>query len=216
MNHPCTDGSGPNRRLARAFARVRGRLADGLARLRDGAGDRSPHALAAGGVRAVVAALELAAGPVAAVALAAGAEVSVLAIATDAVRRAAVDAGDAELRAVLDAVIAELARDQLCEPHIAAGWRAACGAAAASALPRTLAIGAGRAIVQHTLSRAAAATLRKAGLKKLLRYGAVVSLARLPGEVRRVVVLVERAERAASRAAAGRRPAPDSRALDVA
>lgn len=179
-------------RLARAWVH------EGVARLRERTGGASPHALAAGGARAVGAALEVAAGPVGAVAIAAAIDVTVLAIATRAVRRSArTHRPGAPLRPVLDLVIADLARDRLCPDHLAAGWRAACGTTATSTATRPLALGLARAALRELGSHAATRTLRRAGLKKLLWLGPVLSLATLPREVRRAVALVERAQQVA-------------------
>lgn len=180
--------STPAHRLARSWSRARAWATGGVARLRAEAEGRSQAGLAAAGVRAVSVALEVAAGPVGSAALALGSEVVVLAIATRAVRRTLADS-PAELAAVID----ELARAEACEVHIAAVWREACGAGARGITgPMTSVIR--RAAAEVVLSKAATAAARKAGLKKLLWIGSVVSLARLPGELRRVYTLVERAE----------------------
>jgi len=187
------------------WSRTRAWACDGVARLRAEADGRSPSALAAAGVRAASVALEVATGPLASAALALGSEVAVLTIATHAVRRTLADAGiDADSRAELVAVIDELARAEVCEVHVAAAWRGACGAAEGQAIAGALASEIRRAAVLAALSRAATAAARKAGLKKVLWIGSVVSLARLPAELRRVYTLVERAEHLARTVATSR------------
>lgn len=179
-------------------------------RVRAGAGARAGHVLAAGGVRAAATALELATGPIGGALVAAGAEAAVLAIATDAVRRAlAGREAEVDRGAVLAVVIAELTRTQLCEAPVAEGWRLACGLgepergrAALGALLR-------RATLAALGSRVTGAALRRAGWRRLLWIGPALTLARLPGQVRRACELVRRADlraraiAAASAAASG-------------
>ncbi|MBZ5710611.1 hypothetical protein [Nannocystis pusilla] len=163
--------------------------------MRTRAAEKSTHVLAAGGVRAAATALELATGPIGGTLVAAGAEAAVLAIATDAVRRTlAGSATESELRAVLPAVIAALTRARLCEAHVAEGWRVACGIEDAGRGGQALVVGLRRATVAVAASRVAVAAVRKAGFKKWLWVGSVVTVARLPAEVRRACELVRRAE----------------------
>ncbi|WAS96558.1 hypothetical protein [Nannocystis punicea] len=191
-------------RGVRALRAVRAWTADRFERARARVGEGSAHALAAGGVRAAATALELATGPLGGTLVAAGAEAAVLAIATDAVRRALADAAtEADLRAVLAVVIAELAREELCEAHVADGWRAACGLDAPARGGQALVVGLRRAAVAVVGSRVATAALRRAGLKKLMWVGSAVAVARLPAEVRRACELVRRAEQRARVAVAG-------------
>jgi hypothetical protein len=198
-------------RLARMWSRARVWASDGVVRLREEADGRSPPALAAAGVRAVTVVLEVATGPFASAVLALGSEVVVLAIATGAVKRTLADAGnETDSRAVLAAVIDELARAEACEVHMAAAWRGACGAADGEGVAGAMASGIRRVAAQALMSRAIAAAARKAGLKKLLWIGSVVSLAKLPGELRRVYTLVERAEHIARSVATSRSVEPSA------
>lgn len=198
-------------RLAHMWSRARVWACDGVVRLREEADGASPPALAAAGVRAVTVALEVATGPFGSAVLALGSEVVVLAIATGAVKRTLTDAGrKTDSRAVLAAMIDELARAEVCEVHIAAAWRGACGAAEREGIAGAMASGLRRAAAEALMSRAIAAAARKAGLKKLLWIGSVVSLAKLPAELRRVYTLVERAEHIARSVATSRSGAPSS------
>lgn len=180
-----------------------------VGRVRARAGGRGTHALAAGGVRAAATALELATGPIGGAVVAAGAEAAVLAIATDAVRRTLAErAPQADRRAVLAVVIAELAREELCEAHVADAWRVACGLGEPRRAGAALAIGLRRAAIGAVGSRVTTAALRRAGLRRLLWIGTAVSVARLPGELRRAAELVRRAEQRARAFAGDGGPAP--------
>ncbi|MCY1058942.1 hypothetical protein [Nannocystis sp. SCPEA4] len=183
------------RRAGQALRTVQAWAADKVGRVRARAADKSTHVLAAGGVRAAATALELATGPIGGTLVAASAEAAVLAIATHAVRRTlAGSATESDLRAVLPVVIAELTRAELCETHVADGWRVACGIGDAARGGQALVVGLRRATIAVAASRVAVAALRKAGFKKWLWVGSVATVARLPAEVRRACELVRRAE----------------------
>lgn len=192
--------------------RVRGSAAGAwtaarLGRVRARVGARAGHVLAAGGVRAAATALELTVGPIGGALVGAGAEAAVLAIATDAVRRAlAGRAAEVDRGAVLAVVIAELTRTKLCESHVADGWRLACGLGSRRRGSAVLGVLLRRATFAALGSRVTGAALRRAGWKRLLWIGPALTLARLPGEVRRACELVRRADLRA-RAIAGERAA---------
>ncbi|WP_434417993.1 hypothetical protein [Nannocystis pusilla] len=166
-----------------------------VGQVRDRIGARAGHVLAAGGVRAAATALELTVGPIGGALVAAGAEATVLAIATDAVRRAlAGRAAEVDRGAVLAVVIAELTRTKLCERHVADGWRLACGLGSRGRGGAVLGALLRRAAFAALGSRVTGAALRRAGWKRLLWLGPALTLARLPGEVRRACELVRRAD----------------------
>ncbi|MCY1070512.1 hypothetical protein OV090_37570 [Nannocystis sp. RBIL2] len=187
-----------------------------VGRVRARVGGRAGHVLAAGGVRAAATALELTVGPIGGALVAAGAEAAVLAIATDAVRRAlAGREAEVDRGAVLAVVIAELTRTKLCESHVADGWRLACGLGSRGRGSAVLGVELRRATFAVVGSRVTGAALRRAGWKRLLWIGSALTLARLPGEVRRACELVRRADLGA-RAFAGERAAAASAAASGA
>lgn len=189
-------GSAAGAWTAERARRVRGRV-----------GARAGHVLAAGGVRAAATALELATGPIGGALVAAGAEAAVLAIATDAVRRAlAGRESEVDRGAVLAVVIAELTRTELCEAHVADGWRLACGLGSPGRGRAALGALLRRATLAALGSRVTGAALRRAGWRRLLWIGPALTLVRLPGQVRRACELVRRADLRA-RAIAGDRAA---------
>jgi hypothetical protein len=157
------------------------RLAQVAARL------RTPDA-AAGAVRSVASAAQLATGPVAAIAIEALSDAAIAAIASHTAVRALGDAPSEERSRALACVIARIEEERLCDPLLAHAWRFAVGARRGASRAEWAVL-----VVRVAAGAAVARVARKKALRRLFRVATVVEIARVPHRARRAHQLVARA-----------------------
>jgi hypothetical protein len=174
--------------LAGAFDVARERMSDAISRLARTTAPYRTADTAAGAVRALAAATQLATGPGTALAIAAVSGASIAAIASYAAVRALGDAPSEQRRHALAYVIARVEDEELCDPLLAETWRFAIGAR-----PRAFRTELTGTAVRMAAGAALTRGARKSALAKISKVAMLVDLVRAPERARKAHRLVARA-----------------------
>lgn len=176
-------------RLARSLDLGREWARGGISRLARAADRFGTLDAAAGAVRTVASAAQLATGPVVGLVIGAVSDAAIAAIASHAAVCAIGDAPPEERARALACVIARIEEERLCDPLLASAWRLAIGARR-GAFRAEWAVGAVCVAAGAAVARA---VRKKKTFAKFLRVATVVEIAHVAERVRRAHQLVARA-----------------------